>query len=274
MVTRKSVSWVSYLFLGTFGVLMAFPFFWMISSSLKPASDILAFPPTLLPLRPTLLNYAKAVSKLNIPVLYRNSVLITAAYTVLTVFIGSILGYQFGKFEFKGKSAIFVVLLGTLVVPKDVYVIPLYLLMNSLGLIDTFLSVIIPFAFSAYGVFLVRQYVHSIPDDLISAARVDGYGETRIFFHIVLPLMKPALSALAIFYLLYQWNDFFWPLVMLNSPDKFTLAIGLANFVGEHFADYGTSLAGAAFSIVPMLIAFLLLQKYIMAGIALTGLKG
>lgn len=271
---RKIAIWANYVVLGVIGIIMAFPFLWMIFSSLKPAGEIISFPPTLFPANPTLENYAKAVSMIKVFRLYGNSFFITVTYTILTVFLNCILGYIFGKFNFKFKNIIFVVLLATLVVPKEVYVIPLYLLMDSFSLIDSFISVIIPFAFSAYGVFLVRQFVYGIPDELISAGRVDGCSETGIFFRIALPLMKPVISALLIYYFLYQWNDFLWPLVMLNSEKKFTIAIGLANFVGEHFSNYGVSLAGASFSILPVVIVFLIFQKHIISGLALTGLKG
>lgn len=273
-ITKKSQKYVTYLVLTVMSAIMLFPFVWMVSSSLKPAGSIIAYPPTLFPREPTLEHYGEALRRLDIMTLYKNSGIIAVTKTALTVFICSILGYIFAKFSFWGKEALFLLVLSIMIVPDQVYVIPLYLLMHRLGWINTYKAVVIPFSFSAYGVFMFRQFAQSLPDDILDAARVDGCGEWTIFRQIVVPLTKPALSALTIFYFLWSWNDFLWPLVIITGSDNYTLPIGLANFIGEFFSEYGVSLAGATFAIIPMLLVFILFQRDIIAGIALTGIKG
>lgn len=262
-----------YLLLCTGALLMLIPFVWMISTSFKPQSETISFPPRLLPQNPTLDNYFEVFERLNIGRLYLNTAFVTIVKTALNVYTSTLLGYVFGKFTFRGRDVLFYLILSTWIIPFEVYMIPLYVMMVNLGLGNTYWALILPEISSAYAIFLFRQFMFTIPNDLLDAARIDGAGEWTIFNRIVLPLARPVVATLVAFYFMWNWNDFLWPLIVLTSSEKYVLPLGLAVFVSEFGTQYGLTMAGAALAIIPVLTIFVLMQRYIIQGITLTGFK-
>lgn len=256
-------------------VLMILPFEWMLATSLSRNANF-SMPRIfqLFPSDPSLFNYMVATTNLPIVSLYLNSFLVTSVTTVGYLFLSSITGYAFAKGNFPGKGILFIVILTTLMIPFEVRMIPLYLFMKDISLRNTLVAMIIPFLAGGFGVFLMRQYISTIPDDLVDAARMDGASEFLIFFRIILPLCGPALAALAVISALWRWNDLIWPLLVISDRSLYTVTLGIA-VAGRSQGTYtGVALANAALAIIPIAIIYLLLQRYIIRGIALTGLKG
>ncbi|MEV6808408.1 carbohydrate ABC transporter permease [Streptomyces sp. NPDC051132] len=254
--------------------LMLVPFLWMLSGSLKPESDIRKVPPVLIPGRPTTANYHELFGKLDFVGMFTNSVVVAVAVTAGNLLFCSMLGYALAKLEFRGRTTVFAVVIGTLMVPGLVTFVPLYVLTTNLGLTNSLLGLILPFLATPFGVFLMRQFIGSLPDELIDAARMDGCHEIAIFWRIILPMTKPALATLGIISFLGSWNNFLWPLVAAQSEDQYTLPVGLAlASSGQDFTRYGVLLAGAVVVLLPVMIVFLLFQRHFVAGIATTGLK-
>lgn len=250
------------------------PFVWMVISSFKPEAEVMSIPPTWWPETITTSNYSTLFSKLDFPTYFANSAIVAGAVALGNVIFCSMLGYALAKLEFPGKKAVFGLVLGTLMVPGVVTFIPLFVLTTNIGLANSLPGMILPFLAGPFGVFLMRQYVLTIPDELIQAARVDGAGELRIFFSVVLPLCGPALATLGVLTFLTSWNNFLWPLVIATSEDKFTLPVALALYsVGQNATKYGLLLAGSVVVVLPVLAVFLVLQRRIMQGIAMTGIK-
>lgn len=265
---------IAIIILSLFSVVMIFPFVWMIVTSFKVPSEVISYPPTLIPRQPTLNYYVRVFTELNFLLYSWNSLYISIIATLSTLFTSSIVGYVFAKFRFRWREPLFLIILSTMMIPFPVTIIPLYLLMHRLGWIDSHLALIVPQLFNTFGIFLMRQFMHTIPSDLRDAGRIDGCSELRIFLQIVLPLCKPALAALAIFIFMWSWDSFVWPLIALQSTSNFTLPVGLAMFSQEWWTDYGLVMAGASVAVVPVLIVFLSMQKQFIRGIVLTGLKG
>jgi multiple sugar transport system permease protein len=252
----------------------AVPFVWMLLSSFKPEMELRGVPPTLWPEDLTLDNYQRLFTKLDFPTYFFNSAVVAIAVTVGNVVFCSMLGYALAKLEFPGKRMVFALVLGTLMVPGVVTFVPLFVLTTNLSLTNTLPGMILPFLAGPFGVFLMRQFIQGLPDELIQAARVDGAGELRIFFSVILPLCGPALATLGILTFLTSWNNFLWPLVVAQSEDKYTLPVALSIYaIGENKADYGLLMAGSVAIIVPILVVFLALQKHFVRGIAMTGIK-
>lgn len=250
------------------------PFLWMVLSSLKPEAEIRAVPPTWWPDTLTLGNYRDLFARLDFPRYFFNSALVAALVTVGNLLFCSALGYALAKLRFPGQRALFLVVLGMLMVPGMATFVPQFVLISNMGLANSYAGLVLPFLAGPFGVFLMRQFLQAIPDDLLEAARVDGAGEWRIFFRIVLPLCKPALATLAILTFLASWNNFLWPLVVATTEDKYTLPVALALYsVGQNQIYYGLLLAGAVVVVLPVLIVFLVLQRHFLRGIATTGLK-
>lgn len=255
--------------------LMIVPFEWMIATSFSRSAN-LAMPRLirLFPADPSLFNYEVAMTNLPLPRLYLNSFLVTAATTIGYLFFSALTGYAFAKGQFVGKGILFITILMTLMIPFEVRMIPLYFLIKDLGLRNTLPALILPFLAGGFGVFLMRQYISTIPDDLVDAARVDGANEFTIFWRVVLPLCGPPLAALAVLSALWRWNDLIWPLLAISDRNMYTVTLGLA-VAGRSQGTYtGSALANAALAIIPIVIVYLLLQRYIIKGIAMTGLKG
>jgi multiple sugar transport system permease protein len=264
----------AYLVLSVFSIVMLFPFVWMLSSSLKDATQI--FKLKLFPDAPTLDNYRYILfsESSKFPRWFLNSAIVAVCTTVSVLFFDSLLGYTLSKYRFPGKNIIFMLIVSTLMIPTEMLVIPWYAMARSLKWVNTYWGIMFPGMISAFGVFLMRQFMQTIPDDLIDAARVDGRGEFMIFLTVVLPLVTPALATLAIFNFIGNWNAFLWPLIAASKPRMFTLPVGLANFSGEAGSDWHYIMTGAAVAMAPLVAVFLLFQKQIVRGIAMTGLKG
>lgn len=254
--------------------LMVVPFVWMLLSSVKPEGEIRRVPPTWLPETWTGENYRILFEQLDFPTFLLNSVVVAAAVTVGNVVFGAMLGYALAKLEFPGKRVLFALVLGTLMIPGAVTFIPLFVLVTNMGLTNTLTGMWLPFLAAPFGVFLMRQYILGLPDELIQAARVDGASELRIFFRVIMPLCGPALATVGILTFLGSWNNFLWPLVVATQEEKYTLPVALALYaVGQNSTDYGLLLAGAVVVVLPVIAVFLLLQRYILEGIATTGIK-
>jgi multiple sugar transport system permease protein len=264
----------AYIILALLSVIMLFPFVWMISSSLKDVTQIYQL--KLFPERPTLENYRYILfsTSTKFPQWFLNSLIVAVCTTASVLFFDSLVGYTLAKFRFPGKKIIFLLIISTLMIPTEMLVIPWYAMIRALKWVNTYWAIMFPGMISAFGVFLMRQFMSTIPDDLIDAARVDGLGELRIFITVVLPLVAPALATLAIFNFIGNWNAFLWPLIAASKPKMFTLPVGLANFSGEAGSDWHYIMTGAAVAMAPLILVFLVFQKQIVKGIAMTGLKG
>lgn len=249
------------------------PLLWMASASFMPAGEASAVPPRLWPSAPTLEHYRALFARLDLERHLLASAGLATATTAIAVACNTLAGYAFAKLPFPGREGVFRVLLAALLVPGQVAMLPLFLLVRALGLVDTWLGVLVPGMASVFGIFLVRQYARSIPDGILDAARVDGAGEGRVFVRVALPLCAPVLITLAVFSFLGAWNDFLWPLVVLADERRYTLPVALANLVGEHVQDTELMMAGAVLTVVPVIVLFLLLQRWYVAGITSGGLK-
>jgi len=266
--------WLAYVVLGVGLTVVTSPFIWMALSSLKSEGEIRQVPPTWIPEAPTLDNFRELFDRLDFPQFFTNSAVVAIAVTIGNLVFSSMLGYVLAKSEFAGKKLLFRLVLGTLMIPGMVTLVPLFVLVANMGLVNTYFGLILPFLAAPFGVFLMRQFFLGIPDELIDAARVDGASEARIFVQVVIPLAKPALATLAILTFLGSWNNFLWPLVVATTEDKYTLPVALALYsTGQNQTDYGLLLAGAVVVVVPVLIVFLILQRYFVQGVAMTGIK-
>lgn len=254
------------------------PFVWMVLGSIKTTGELRQDPPTWLPQDPTVANYTELFDRLNFARFFFNSAVVAFAVTGASLLFSSMLGYALAKLEFPGKRALLVVMLGTLMVPALVTFTPLFVLVSNMGLVNTHAGMILPTLAGASGVafggFLMRQFISGIPDDLLDAARVDGAGEYRIFFGVVLPLCGPALATLGILTFLAAWNNFLWPLVVASTEDMYTLPVAIALFsIGQQETDLGLLLAGSVVVVLPVVLVFLVLQRHFTQGIATTGFK-
>jgi multiple sugar transport system permease protein len=250
------------------------PMFWMVAASFMQAGEANSFPPKFIPDQPTLEHYRTLFMRLNLGRYLLNSTIVAVAVTVLSLLINSMAGYAFAKLRFRARDRVFRLLTLGLVIPVQVSMLPLFLLLRELGLINTYWGVIIPGLASIFGIFLIRQYALSIPDDLIDAARIDGAGEFRIYWSVVLPVIRPILATLAIWTFLSTWNDFMWPLIVLNDESMFTLPVALANLSGERVQDTELMMAGSVLTVLPVLLVFLFLQRYYVEGITMGSVKG
>jgi multiple sugar transport system permease protein len=255
-------------------VVMAIPFVWMVLGSFKTTSELRQVPPTWIPEDPTLDGYRDLFTRLDFPRFFFNSTLVAVTVTLGNLVFASMLGYALAKLEFPGKRVLLVLVLSTLMIPAFVTFMPLFVIVSNLGLANTHAALILPFLAGAFGVFLMRQYILGIPDELLDAARIDGAGEYTIFFRIVLPLCGPALATLAVLTFLTQWNSFLWPLVAATTEDMYTLPVALALFAnGQQESNLALLLAGATVVVLPMIVLFFAMQRYVIQGVARTGIK-
>jgi multiple sugar transport system permease protein len=255
-------------------LVMLFPFAWMLSSSFKPDADIFNFPIQWIPPNLFPQNYIRAWQSIHYGQLLFNTTFLAVMITFLQIVTSTLAGYAFAKIPFPENRVVFLGYLATLMVPFQVLMIPQFVIIRLLGLMDSLWAIILIQAFNPFGVFMMRQFFLNIPMELSEAARIDGLSEFGIYTRIVLPLSKPAIASLAIFTSVAVWNDFLTPLIYLNSTSKWTIQLGLRNLFAEYTADYGGVMAGAVLSILPVLLVFLLLQRYFIEGIAMSGLKG
>ncbi|HEX6095375.1 MAG TPA: carbohydrate ABC transporter permease [Thermoanaerobaculia bacterium] len=250
------------------------PLLWMISASLMPQGEATSFPPRLIPSRVTFAHYQSLFTSLNLGRAFLNSLLVAVVGTALSLLFNSMAGYAYAKLRFRGRDQLFTMLVASLGIPAQVAMLPLFLLLKSMGLINTWVGVLIPYMAGIYGVFLVRQFMLSIPDDLLAAARIDGASEWRIYWSVILPVARPVLATLAIFTFMSAWNDFMWPLIILTDDDKYTMPVAVANLSGEHFPDLELMMAAAVLTVIPVLALFFVLQKQYIAGMMAGSVKG
>ncbi len=264
-----------YVILITIAVIMIIPFLWMLSASIKSDREVFQMNPFVwIPEVPRWSNYKNIWTKIPMLKFVENTVLLTLVVTFLQLLTSSFAAYSFAKLEFKHKTKLFFAYIATIAMPWQVYMVPQFIMMRRMGLNDKLLAIICLQAFSAFGVFMMKQFYEGIPGDLCEAARIDGMNEYRIYARIMLPLSKPALSTLTIFTFVATWNDYLGPLIYLKSPEKKTIQLGLKMFISQYSSDYGLIMAGSVLSLIPVLMVFLFLQKYFVEGVASTGLKG
>ena len=249
------------------------PIVWLVLGSFKTPTELSARPPLLLPESWGISNYTDALTRFDFTTYLFNSTVVTIAATALTLAINSMAAYALAKYNFRGKNGLFLLTLATIMIPLQVILIPVYQVVASLGMVNTLWGLIIPAAATPTGVFILRQYMLSIPDELIEAARVDGSGEFRTFIQIVLPMCRPALAVVAILSIMWRWNDFLWPLVVAQSETVYTLPVALARFTAEETVPFNLIIAMSVVSILPVIILFLFFQRQIVTGIANTGIK-
>lgn len=265
---------ILYLVLIILAFLMLVPFAWLLSASLKLDKDVFIFPIQWIPENPRWANYKDIWTKIPLMTFVLNTVKITLIVTFLQLLTSSFAAYAFAKLKFKYRNTLFLAYIATIAVPWQVYMVPQFMMMRSFGLNDSHLAIIFLQAFSAFGVFMMRQFYQGIPDELCEAARIDGMNEYQIWAKIMLPLSKPALSTLTIFTFVNTWNDFLGPLIYLKTEAKKTLQLGLKMFLSQYSSEYGLIMAASVLSLIPVLIVFLALQQYFVEGIAATGVKG
>ncbi|MCI8888159.1 MAG: carbohydrate ABC transporter permease [Hungatella sp.] len=265
---------ILYVVLIALAVLMLIPFAWMLSASLKLDKDVFIFPIKWIPENPRWQNYIDIWTKIPMAKFVMNTAKLTVIVTCLQLLTSSFAAYAFAKLDFKHKNLLFMAYISTIAMPWQVYMVPQFIMMRGMGMNDTHMAIICLQAFSAFGVFMMRQFYQGIPDELCEAARIDGMSEYKIYSKIMLPLSKPALSTLTIFTFVATWNDFLGPMIYLKTEAKKTLQIGLRMFISQYSSEYGLIMAASVLSLIPVLIVFLSLQKYFVEGIAATGVKG
>lgn len=265
---------IIYVLLIVMAALMLVPFLWMLSASFKMNKDVFAFPIEWIPSNPRVRNYVDIWTKIPLLTFIFNTVKLTIIVTLLQLFTSSFAAYAFAKLNFKGKKTLFLGYIATIAVPWQAYMVPQFMMMRSWGLNNTHLAIICLQAFSAFGVFLMKQFYEGVPTELCEAARIDGLSEYGIWWRIMLPLSKPALSTLTIFTFVATWNDFLGPLIYLTKTELKTIQIGLRMFISQYSAEYGLIMAASVIALIPVLIVFLALQKYFVQGVATAGLKG
>jgi len=265
---------VYYFFIVLLLFIILFPFIWLVISSFKFEKDIISWPPKILAENYTLDNYIKVFNQIPMWNYIKNTVIFAGGVTIISVFLDSLAGYALSRMEFKGKNILYYGVLLTMMIPFQVYMIPLFLEISGMGLIDTYTGLILPRTTSAFGIFMMRSFFINLPKDLEEAARIDGLNEFQIFYKIMLPLIKPAMLSLGMFTLMNSWNDLLYPLMLTTTSDMRTLPSGLALFTGQHISFYGPVMAGAVVAMLPLLILYVFLQKYFVQGTATAGLKG
>ena len=271
--TTAAKSVLTHVLLYGLAILTVAPFIWMVLTSFKEMSEIFSYPPTWWPENFTFENYTNAFSAAPFGRFYGNSLFVAIAATVGQLITCSLAAYAFARMEFKGRDVLFYLFLGTMMVPAHVTMIPSFMILHGLGWIDTYLALIVPMLASAFGTFLLRQFFMTIPKELEEAAFIDGCTRWGVLWRIILPLSKPALATLAIFTFMTVFNDFIWPLIVLNSEDMYTVQLGLAIFRDRYSIEWGNLMAGSVVATLPILLVFFFAQKYFIQGITLSGLK-
>jgi alpha-1,4-digalacturonate transport system permease protein len=269
----KGANLFVWLFLVAGALVVAFPLYWMFATAVRPKKEIFGGGFDLVPSTFVWSNFSEAWNKLPWDQFYINSIAIAAIAVPITVFINLLAGYTFAKYKFPGRDILFLLMISTLMIPIQVIMVPEFLIVSKLGWVNTWWGVLIPRAAEAFGLFMVRQFMVSIPDELIEAARLDGAGEFTIFRRVVLPLSWPVIAVLSIFTFMWRWNDFAWPLVVLQEQSAYTVPLGLNLMKGQYFTDWTGLMSMSLLSIVPMMLVFIFFQRYFIQGIASTGLK-
>ena len=262
-----------YLVLSGGGILMMMPFLWMILGAFKPLREVMVFPPTFWPQEPTLENFQKVFAMIPFARYYLNTAFVTIIPTIITVITAAMAGFGFAKYKFKGAKVLFWLILATMMVPYPVTIVPLYVMAHQVGLVNTYTGLIVVGLSSAFGIFLMRQFILSLPDSLLDAARIDGCTEFRIFFSLILPLTKPALATLTLFTFTSHWNSYIWPLMIINSDHLRTLSIAIPLFNGQYEHYPNLVYAASLMSLLPILLLFIFTQRFFVEGITVSGLK-
>lgn len=265
---------VTYVLLILLSIITVIPFLWMLSASVKLNKDVFAWPMQWIPANPQWDNYAKIWTKIPLMKFITNTAILTVIVTLLQLLTSSFAAYAFSKLRFKGKDVLFLGYIATIAMPWQVYMVPQFIMMSGMGLNDKLTAMVCLQAFSAFGVFMMKQFYDGIPYELCEAARIDGLSEYGIWLRIMLPLAKPSLETLTIFTFVNTWNDFLGPLLYLHTESKKTLQLGLRMFIGQYSSEYGLIMAASVVALIPVLIVFLSLQKYFVQGVAASGLKG
>lgn len=274
MKTKRLAHAGLYLLLGILCFIFLMPIVWVVFSSFKPAGELFAWPPSLIGKNPGLDNYILALEEGDFVRYFVNTVMVSLIATLLTVVVNVMAGYVFAKYHFRGERLLFGMVMVTLMIPLEVIMIPIFKVIVATKLYDSLWGLIIPAVASPTAVFLVRQYYVPIPNELMEAARIDGASEQQIFLRVMLPLAKPVVSVLCIFSFMWRWNDYLWPKLVINNKRNYTLQLALANFSGEYSVDWNSLLAMSVISMIPVLIVFVTLQKYIIGGMTAGGVKG
>ncbi len=273
--SSRRIRWdqlIQYVLLSIGGFIMLFPYLWMVSTSFKARGTWYNI--SLVPEKFSLEHYERLLSTSLLPRWYLNTLIVSVIATISVVFFSSLAGYVFAKYQFRGREVMFVMILATIMIPSEMMIIPWYVGVAKIGWIDSYAGILMPGMLTAFGVFVMRQFIANIPDELLDAGRIDGVSEFGLFWRICLPLARPAAAVVAIFTFLANWNDFLWPLIVINSDRMQTLQVGLSRLSSlETGADWGGNMSGAALASIPMLIVFLFFQKQIVSGMTLSGLK-
>jgi len=274
MFSVRTLKTLGYVLMTVVGVLFLFPFFWMVITSFISMREVIALPPIFIPSSLGIDSYARVFKEIRFARFFLNSLIVAVAVTAAVLLTSSMSGFAFAKYSFIGKAPLFIGVLSTMMVPFEVVMIPLYLMMVKFNWANSYWGLIVPSVVSPFGIFLMRQFIESIPDDMIDAARIDGCSEFRLYWQIVMPNVKPALSALTIFTFMWQWNAFLWPFIIISSDRMRTLPLALA-FYQNMFTgpQYNVLMAATVLTIAPTVLVFLALQKHFVRGIALTGMK-
>ncbi|MDR7419394.1 MAG: carbohydrate ABC transporter permease [Armatimonadota bacterium] len=270
MVPRARTALI-YAALAAGTVVVAFPFYWMFASALKPLADI--YDLRLFPAHPTLENFREVLTRTQFPRWFGNSLVVALVTTASVAFFDSLVGYTLAKLRFPGRNVIFVAILATLMIPTEMLVIPWYIMSSSNGWINTYWGIMFPGLITAFGIFLIRQFMSGVPDELLDAGRIDGVSEFGLYWRIALPQVKPAMAALCIFTFLGNWNAFLWPMIVIQTANMRTLPVGIALFSGEAGSAWNLIMASSSLAVLPVLLVFVLLQRQIIEGIVLTGLR-
>ena len=270
---HRAAAWLLAVTAILVGLMMLLPIIWMLFTAFKPEADIVTYPPTLWPRELTIEHFIDVWNRIPFARLYVNTIIFAGGVTVISLLFDSMAAYALARIPFKGRGIVFVGILLLLMLPFQVTLIPLYDMLNGMGLTNTLPGLIVPRMTNAFGIFFLTQFFLSLPKDLEEAARVDGASEWRIYWGIIMPLARPALLTLGLFHFQYNWNDLLWPLVMSSEVETSTLPAGLALFMGQHVVEYGLLMAGSLLALVPVILFFLLIQRSFVAGIATTGLK-
>lgn len=272
---RKNICRIGlHAFLLLLGIVTVYPFVWMLSSSFKENGEIMALEQHLLPRVFTFENYVHMNQRFDFMRFFANSLLVTVVVTILVIYTSTICGFVLSKYRFRGRNALFGFVLSTMMIPWCVTIIPKYSMIRSFGWLDSYKALIIPVMFSGFGIFMMKQHISSLPDEILEAARIDGANEFYIFHRIIFPMAKNGISSIAIFQFLWTWEDYLWPYLVINTKEKQLLSVGLKMFNGQFSTDYGALFAATTISIIPVLLIYLFFQKQFIAGIASSAVKG
>lgn len=271
---KRMVSIMAFVIVSIIALITLFPFYWMLITAVKPVEEIFLFPPRLWPSEFHWENFVTSLSESNFLLYFKNSFIVTLASTLITVNINLLAGYAFAKYKFKGKEFMFLIMLSTLMIPLQVTMIPVFIIAARIGIRNTLWGLILPPCAEAMGLFMARQFIADIPDELLEAGRIDGATEFELYYKIVLPNVKPLISVLVIFTVMWRWNDLQWPLIMVSNSKFYTVQMGLSMLNGNQYVNWNNMMSASLVSIVPVLIVFLMFQKEFVQGVVSSGIKG